>query len=74
MSVYVKNGWVSMPLEPENQMPDGEYMTIREYAENEGKSIDAIRNWVKRDQIECYILNQAWVIPVGVGRKKVKMT
>ena len=67
----MKDGWISIMIDGQ-KVPDGEYMTVREYAENENKSVETVRNWIKRGQIECYFLNQAWVIPVGVSRKKCK--
>lgn len=54
-------------------VPDGNYWTIREYADNMNCTIEQVQHWVKRGLIEAYILAHAWYIPVGAMPKKRRM-
>ena len=71
--MIVKNGSYTdfLPKGSEN-VPDGEYWTVREYAENENKTENAVRTWIKRGQLKAYKINGKLYIEIGTWPRKRK--
>ena len=75
--MWIENGRLTMDISESRSVPNGEFMTVREYAENGGYTIGQVNQWIRRGQIESYLvpislgkLYNLRVIPVGSGPRK----
>ena len=68
--MWIKDGTVTEYIEEAKDIPNGEYLTVKEYSEASNIPEATVRSWIQRGQIEHYILHQQLCIPAGSVPKR----
>lgn len=74
MSFFKTGSVVTQYDSNDNDVPDGEYLTLEEYCDSNNLSHARVYQWVHRGLIKAYKLSNRVVIPVGEVPKKVRLS
>ena len=71
--MWIQNGRYTDDLPDKLQdIPNGEYWSIKDYAENEKLPESTVRTWIRGGQLKAFLLNGRYYIEIGTRAKKRK--